>query len=132
MQSTNQDQQQFRTIAQQLNASWDGAFNAQQAEQVATFYDAAATVMPSGAAQVSGVTDILQFWSNLLAQGVIDHHIEMLETAVDAILAVQRGKWSAAAVDANGQRQTFGGALLLTYRRQADGSWKILNHIWNM
>jgi len=132
MQSTNQDQQQFRTIAQQLNASWDAAFNAKQAGQVAAFYDAAATVMPAGAAQVSGAAAILQFWSDLLAQGVVDHHIEMLETTADGHLALQRGKWSAAAVDANGQRQTFGGALLLTYRRQADGDWKILNHIWNM
>lgn len=132
MQSVHQDQQQFRTTAQELNVRWDAAFNARQPEQVASFYDEAGTVLPAGAAQVSSLKDITEFWNSLVAQGVIDHHIEMIETVRDADLAIQRGKWSAAAVDANGARQTFGGSLLLTYRRQADNSWKILNHIWNM
>ena len=132
MQSTNPDQQQFRTTAQELNARWDAAFNAKQAEQVASFYDEAGSVMPAGAAQVTGSNGITEFLTGMLAQGVVDHHIVMIETVSDANLAVQRGKWSAAAVDANGARQTFGGSLLLTYRRQADNSWKILNHIWNM
>lgn len=132
MQSTSQDQQQFHSTAQQLNTRWDAAFNAQQPQQVASFYDEAASVMPAGAAQASGIKDITEFWSGMIAQGVVDHHIEMIETFSDANLALQRGKWSAAAVDAHGVRQAFGGGLLLTYRRQADGSWKILNHIWNM
>lgn len=132
MQSTQQDQQQFRTTVQELNARWDAAFNAKQPEQVASFYDEAGSVMPAGAAQTSGLKDITEFWNGMIAQGIVDHHIEMIETVSDTNLALQRGKWSAAAVDANGTRQTFGGALLLTYRRQADGGWKILNHIWNM
>lgn len=132
MQSTNHDQQQFRTTAQELNARWDAAFNSKKAEQVASFYDEAGSVMPAGAAQVSGLKDITEFWNGMLAQGIVDHHIEMIETTSDTTLALQRGKWSAAAVGADGVRQTFGGSLLLTYRRQADNSWKILNHIWNM
>lgn len=132
MQANTHEQQQFRATAQDLNTRWDAAFNAKQAAQVASFYDAEASVMPAGAAQVSGAGKIEEFWTSMFAQGVMEHRIEMAETLVDANLAFQRGKWSAAAIDGYGDRQTFGGALHLTYRRQADGSWKILSHIWNM
>jgi ketosteroid isomerase-like protein len=124
--------QQFQNTALQLNAQWDAAFNAQQAEQVTAFYDDAASVMPSGGPQLSGLEQIGRFWADLIAQGVIDHHIELIEATADAGLAYQRGKWSAAVIDAEGERQTFGGSLQLVYRRQGDGSWKVLSHIWNM
>lgn len=123
---------QIQDTVQQLNTQWDAAFNAKQPTQVAAFYDENASVMPAGGPQVTGLTQISNFWSNLLAQGVIDHQIEMIEVTGDANLACQRGKWSAAAVDAQGVRQTFGGSLLLVYQRQPDGSWKVLHHIWNM
>ena len=46
-------------------------------------------------------------------------------------LALQRGLWSAAVVNAEGERQTFKGNVHLVYRRQADGGWKVLTHTWN-
>jgi ketosteroid isomerase-like protein len=87
--------------------------------------------MPAGASQVSGSKSIEEFWSNTLAQGVVDHQIELIEAGVEDSLAFQRGLWSAAAVNAEGERQTFSGNLHLLYRRQQDGSWKALTHIWN-
>ncbi len=114
-----------------INSRWDGAFNAKQPAAVAALYDDAATVLPAGAAQVSGGQAILQFWTDTIALGIIDHKIELLEAGVDGNLAFQRGLWSAAMVDAQGQRQTFSGNLHVLYRRQADGSWKALTHIWN-
>lgn len=129
--STNQNTE-FQVIAQKLNAQWDAAFNAKDAEKVAAFYDAAGSVLPAGAAQVIGVTDIAQFWISMIGQGIVDHRIELSEAAAGDSLAFQRGKWSAAVIDASGERQTFSGHLQLVYRRQADSSWKILSHIWNM
>lgn len=116
---------------QALNASWDQAFNTQQPSVVAAHYDDEATVMPAGAAPVTGGKAILDFWRNLIGQGVVDHKIEIVEATVDGNLAVQRGFWSAAAVDAAGERQTFRGSLHLVFRRQIDGSWKTYTHIWN-
>ena len=122
----------FRTIAKDASAHWDAAFNAKQPAQVAAFYDSSATLLPAGGAAVTGLAAIERFWQDLFAQGVVNHRIDIDEVTIDAGLAVQRGKWSAAAHDAAGARQTFGGNLLLVYRRQADGDWKILNHIWNL
>ena len=127
--NTNQN---FQTIAKDASTRWDAAFNAKQPVQVAAFYDAAATLLPAGGAPATGLAAIERFWQDLFAQGVVDHHIETDEIVAGTELAIQRGKWSAAAHDAAGARQTFGGNLLLVYRRQDDGSWKILNHIWNL
>ncbi len=47
-------QSNFNEVAVELNAKWDEAFNAKQAEQVAAMYDDAASVIPAGADQVKG------------------------------------------------------------------------------
>lgn len=121
----------IQTIISAINTQWDGAFNSKQPAEVAALYDAAATVMPAGAAQVSGASEIQSFWTNTISQGIVDHKIEMLETGVDGNLAFQRGLWSAAMVNAEGERQEFSGNLHILYKLQGDGSWKALTHIWN-
>ena len=121
----------IQSTLQTLNAQWDAAFNAKQAEQVAAMYDAAAAVIPAGAAQVSGQAEVLAFWNNAIAQGIIDHQLELIEAGESGDMAFQRGLWSAAVVNEQGERQTFSGNVHLLYRRQADGSWKVLSHIWN-
>lgn len=123
--------QEIQSVILDINRRWDAAFNSKQAAEVAALYDNNATVLPAGAAQVSGAAAILGFWTNTIAQGIIDHKIEMMEAGHDGNLAFQRGLWSAAVVNADGQRQTFSGNLHVLYRRQNDGSWKALTHIWN-
>lgn len=122
---------EIKSVVLDINTRWDAAFNSKQPAQLADLYDEAASVLPAGAAQVSGRTAILDFWTNTIAQGIIDHKIEMLEVGTDGKLAFQRGLWSAAVVDASGQRQTFNGNLHVLYKRQDDGNWKALTHIWN-
>jgi len=109
----------------------DAAFNAKQAEQVAAMYDDAATVIPAGAEQVTGKVAILAFWQNTIAQGIIDHKLVLIEAVEAGELAFQRGLWSAAVINEAGERQEFKGNVHLVYRRQADGSWKALTHVWN-
>ncbi|MCB5186088.1 DUF4440 domain-containing protein [Methylobacillus gramineus] len=121
----------FNTTALSLNQAWDAAFNAKDHELVASYYDDAATVLPAGAAQITGKSALVNFWKTSIAQGIIDHKLELIEAGVDGNLAFQRGLWSAAVVDAEGQRQSFNGNVHLLYRQQADGSWKLLTHIWN-
>lgn len=128
--TTNQTQD-VTAVLRALNTQWDAAFNSQQPTVLAALYDDEATVMPSGAAPANGGKAILEFWRNLLAQGVVDHKIEIVDATAGGNLAVQRGFWSAAAVDANGQRQEFRGSLQLVFRRQIDGNWKTYTHIWN-
>ncbi len=124
-------QNNFKEVAAELNAKWDAAFNAKQAEQVAAMYDDAASVIPAGADQVTGKAAILAFWTNTIAQGIIDHKLKLIEAVEAGELAFQRGLWSAAMINEAGERQAFKGNVHLVYRRQADGGWKALTHVWN-
>jgi ketosteroid isomerase-like protein len=121
----------FKEVAAKLNAQWDAAFNAKQAEQVAAMYDDAASVIPAGAEQVTGKAAILAFWENTIAQDIIDHKLVLIEAVEAGELAFQRGLWSAAVINEAGERQEFKGNVHLVYRHQADGSWKALTHVWN-
>ena len=121
----------FKETALALNAKWDAAFNAKDAAAVAASYDQGASVIPAGAPQVSGPAAILEFWKGAIAQGITDHKLELIEAIETGDLALQRGLWSAAVVNAEGERQTFKGNVHLVYRRQADGGWKLLTHTWN-
>jgi ketosteroid isomerase-like protein len=121
----------FQETAKALNAQWDAAFNAKDAAAVAAMYDDAAAVIPAGAEQVSGKAAILAFWTNTIGQGIIDHKLALIEAVESGDMAFQRGLWSAAVVNEKGERQTFKGNVHLVYRRQVDGAWKALTHIWN-
>jgi len=121
----------FQETAKALNAQWDAAFNAKDAAAVAAMYDDAAAVIPAGAEQVSGKAAILAFWTNTIGQGIIDHKLVLIEVVESGDMAFQRGLWSAAVVNEKGERQTFKGNVHLVYRRQVDGAWKALTHIWN-
>ncbi|MCB5190568.1 DUF4440 domain-containing protein [Methylobacillus arboreus] len=121
----------FKATAEQLNQAWDAAFNAKDHALVTSFYDDAATVLPSGAPQINGKDALLSFWKTSIAQGIIDHKLDLIHAEADGNLAFQRGHWSAAVVDAQGQRQSFSGNVHLLYKKQADGHWKLLSHIWN-
>ena len=116
---------------QALNAQWDAAFNAKKADQISAMYDDAASVIPAGAAQVFGKAEVLAFWTNTIVKGIIDHKLEMVEAGESGDMAFQRGLWSAAVVNEQGERQVFSGNVHLLYRRQANGGWKALTHIWN-
>lgn len=121
----------IQSAIQDINSRWDEAFNAKKPQEVAALYDAQATVLPAGAAQVNGHEAIVAFWTNTIGLGITDHKIEMIEVGEDGNFAFQRGLWSAGLVNAEGERQTFSGNLHVLYKRQSDGSWKTLTHIWN-
>ncbi len=115
-----------------INARFDQAFNTKNAADIAQLYDANATVMPAPAgAPVIGLQAIQVFFAGLIEAGVIDHKLTITEVVADGNLAYQRGNWAGAMIDAEGDRQTFGGNVHLVYRKQADGGWKAVTHIWN-
>ncbi len=115
-----------------LNAAFDGAFNTKQIQKISALYEANATVLPAPAGSpVQGSAAIEQFFNGLINAGVIDHQLELVQAVEDGNLAYQTGHWSGAMIDAEGVRQTFGGNVQLIYRKQNNGGWKAVSHIWN-
>ena len=117
---------------QAINTKFDQAFNSKQGAQIATLYAENAVVMPAPAGvPVQGVAAIQEFFEGLINAGVIEHQLTLVEAVADGNLAYQRGNWAAAMIGEDGQKQTFGGNVHLVYRKQADGGWKAVTHIWN-
>lgn len=122
----------IQTAIAAINSQFDQAFNTKNAAQIATLYAADATLMPASAGSVvSGRAAVETFFAGLISAGVIDHQLTLTEAVEDGNLAYQRGLWSGAMVGADGTRQTFGGNVHLVYRKQANGSWLAVTHIWN-
>lgn len=123
------------SIQQQINAinqSFDDAFNAKNAAAIGVLYADNAVVMPAPAGEpVIGAAAVQSFFAGLIEAGVIEHQLTLIDAVEDGNLAFQRGKWAGAMVNAQGEKQTFGGNVHLVYRKQADGSWKAVTHIWN-
>lgn len=124
--------QNIQTEIQAINAKFDQAFNAKNAAAIGQLYEANATVMPAPAGTpVVGAAAIQTFFDGLIQAGVIEHQLTLTEAEADGNLAYQRGNWAGAMLNADGTKQTFGGNVHLVYRKQADGGWKAVTHIWN-
>jgi uncharacterized protein (TIGR02246 family) len=122
----------IQTEIHAINASFDHAFNSKNAVAIAALYAENAVVMPAPAgAPVIGKDAIRTFFNGLIEAGVIEHKLTLAEAVADGNLAYQRGNWSGAMIDEAGTKNTFGGNVHLVYRKQADGGWKAVTHIWN-
>ncbi len=122
----------IQTQISAINQQFDTAFNSKNATAIAALYDANAVVMPAPAgAPVSGQSAIKDFFGGLIDAGVIEHQLTLTEAVEDGNLAYQRGLWAGAMLNEKGEKQTFGGNVHLVYRKQADGTWKAVTHIWN-
>lgn len=116
----------------EINAKFDAAFNAKKAEEIGLLYDESAVVMPAPAGEAKvGRAAIQTFFSGLIEAGVIEHQLTLVDAVEDGNLAYQRGHWAGAMLNAQGEKQTFGGNVHLVYRKQAGGGWKAVTHIWN-
>lgn len=115
-----------------VNQAFDHAFNAKNAAEIVKLYDANAVVMPAPAGEpVVGADAIQSFFKGLINAGVIEHQLTLTDAVEDGNLAYQRGQWAGAMLNEQGVKQTFGGNVHLVYRKQTDGNWKAVTHIWN-
>jgi ketosteroid isomerase-like protein len=115
-----------------INAKFDLAFNTKNTADIGELYAENAVVLPAPAgAAVKGRQAVVDFFTGLIVAGVIDHQLTLVDAVEDGNLAYQVGLWAGAMVDAQGGRQTFGGNVHLVYRKQADGQWLAVTHIWN-
>ncbi|ABE50625.1 MULTISPECIES: YybH family protein [Methylobacillus] len=125
------NEEEARAIVSKLNSAWDAAFAEASAGTLASYYDANGSLLPAGGEQVTGNNDIADFWSGLFAKGFAEHQITTVETGIVGNTIYQRGKWSAVLKSADSEPQQFSGNLHILYKKQDDGSWKILTHTWN-
>jgi uncharacterized protein (TIGR02246 family) len=113
-----------------INQRWNEAFNRGDVAALVALYDEQGAVLPAGGNAALGAAQIKALFAGAIDQGLHDHRIELHAVIGDREVATQRGRWSAQA-NGEGGLQRFSGHLTVVYRRQPDGSWRVLTHIWN-
>ena len=95
----------MRGIVSKANDRWNAAFNSGDATAVAALYTTDGTVLPHTHAVVKGTEAIAEFWSGMIAAGIKDHGIELLDVQRRAISPMRtanggprcRRRWQATA-----------------------------------
>jgi uncharacterized protein (TIGR02246 family) len=112
-------------------AAWDAAFNEGAAEKVAAAYADDSTFLPANHEVIRGKEGVREFFAALLGSGATAHRLELLETRSEGDLIVAAARWTATGKDAAGADQPWAGVATHVFRRQPDGSLKLLLHTFN-
>jgi len=101
---------------------------AKDLDTAVSLYDEAASLFVPKAPAAIGKAAIRLAWQGLLAvPGVkLTSHITALDIARSGDLAVERGTFEVLATDPQGKPSTETGQLVLVWKKQADGRWRIL------
>jgi uncharacterized protein (TIGR02246 family) len=118
---------EFRGIVRRAQDSWNAAFNRGDAAAVADLYTDDAIVLPPSHVFIKGAASIRGFLHGLIAAGVKEHGMELIDAEAEGPLAFAAGRWWATGPG----DERFEGSVVTVLRRQGDGSWPICLHTWN-
>jgi ketosteroid isomerase-like protein len=96
-------------------------------EKFGTFIDPAA-VFVSGMKVTRGVVAVLESWKGSFGpdRPYFEWHPEVVELSPDASVALSRGPWTIRTTDKKGKTKEIQGVFNSIWRRQPDGSWKVI------
>jgi len=111
-----------------LNAQWDAAINDSNFDALLPMYAADASLMPPGAAPVSGPTAIRDFFAKR-GTSVRNHKLELVEILQMGDYAYVTSRFKASLV--KGEETTMlSGSTVKLYQHQSNGEWKVKSHIF--
>ncbi|MGH9672164.1 MAG: YybH family protein [Bryobacteraceae bacterium] len=116
-----------------MEAEWSKAAAAADMEKFVGFYSDDASVFPPNMAVATGKESIRKALGGLF--GAPGFSLTFQSTKVDVArsgdLAYSSGSYSLMMKDPKGAAMTDQGKFVATYRKQADGSWKVTSDIFN-
>ncbi|MBI1886649.1 MAG: DUF4440 domain-containing protein [Chloroflexi bacterium] len=98
---------------------------------VAAFYADESRLLPPNHPAVSGRPAIRDFWQGLLEAGLSDVALETTQVRTSNHLAYGSGRYTLAVRTPSGKSVPDSGKFLVVYRRQEDGSWKAIDHMFS-
>lgn len=121
----------LETALRDLDDQWSAAASAKDIDKVVSFYSDDAVVMPPNAASATTKEAIRALWKDLLTDAKITWKTKKVEVAQSGDLASLSGTYEVTLNDPTGTPVKDRGKYLEVWKKQADGTWKVIVDIWN-
>ena len=125
-----QDEMAIRTTAQ----NWSMAIEAKNLDETLSFYADDAWVYPQNAPVAKTAEQRRAVWADFFATpgaSNMEGDAGRVEVAQSGDLAVQFGTFAMTMNDKNGKPVVENEKSVVTWKKQADGNWKVIADIWN-
>lgn len=116
-----------------LDAQWSAAAGAKDLDKTVSYYADDAIVMPPNGARATTKEAIRSAWQEMLARpgAGISWKATKVEVAKAGDLACVSGTYEDTMTDATGKPVKDRGKYVEIFKKQADGTWKVIVDIWN-
>ena len=116
-----------------LDAQWSAAAGAKDLDKTVSYYAEDAIVMPPNAAIATTKEAIRGAWKEMLTSpgAAISWTATKVEVAKSGDLAYVSGTYEETMTDASGKPVKDRGKYVEIFKKQADGTWKVVADIWN-
>jgi ketosteroid isomerase-like protein len=125
-----QDETAIRAAAE----DWGKAIEAKNVDQTVSFYADEAWVYPQNAPVAKTADQRRAVWAGFFAMpgaSNMEGDIARVEVARSGDLAVEFGTFAMTMNDKSGKPVTETEKYVVTWKKQADGKWKVIADIWN-
>lgn len=120
-----------RARVERLDKAWVDAYNRGDIPGVAAMYAEDAMAFPPESEIVKGRPAIEALWKGVRDTGVQSIDLTVLDVQTSGILLVETGKANLHVAGAGSPQATVTVKYVVVWKKQKDGSWKILRDIWN-
>ncbi len=116
-----------------LDAKWSAAAGAKDVDKTVSYYAESAVVMPPNAAAATTKEAVRSAWKEMLTSpgAAISWKATKVEVAKAGGLAYVSGTYEETMTDASGKPVKDRGKYVEVFKKQADGTWKVVADIWN-
>ena len=116
-----------------LDAKWSAAAGAKDIDKTVSYYSEDAIVMPPNAPSATTRETIRSAWKEMLTSpgAAIRWKATKVEVAKSGDLAYVSGTYEETMTDASGKPVKDHGKYVEIFKKQADGTWKVVSDIWN-
>ncbi len=115
------------------DAQWSAAAGAKDLDKTVSYYAEDAIVMPPNASAATTKESIRSAWKEILMTpgAAISWKTTKVEVAKSGDLAYVSGTYEETMTDASGKPVKDRGKYVEIFKKQADGTWKVVADIWN-
>jgi uncharacterized protein (TIGR02246 family) len=116
-----------------LDAKWSAAAAAKDIDKTVSYYSEDAVVMPPNAPSAKTRETIRTAWKEMLTTpgAAIRWKTTKVEVAKAGDLACVSGTYEETMTEASGKAVKDHGKYVAIFKKQADGTWKVVADIWN-